>query len=295
MLCSSCNLTNSYVKRTKRKYAKLGVVEWRSETDSASLLWRKVGNGDKNLLLIHGFGPLPELQWKDIVRELHDDFTIYIPDLIYFGGSTSKYDIYDPRFIARQLNQSLEEEQLDSFSLVGLSYGGLISGIYAHEYPNKVRGLILIDALSKYLTENHTDSLAKIKGYEHAQDFLIPEDGKALKAMLEVSFYKSKKYPAWLLNQPAERLYAEQKEEKKALLNFLKDKEADIRDRDYSYNGKVQIVWGNEDLLIPVSNAYLLHDYYPNSKLTILSEVGHAANMEAPEEVSKIIQEFCSQ
>ena len=125
-------MTRYTIKKTEKQYTKLGTIKWIDEVDSANIHWRKVGKGEVKLLLLHGFGPMAELQWKDIVKELHDDFTIFIPDLIYFGLSTSALKIYDPGFIARQLYQSLEKEKIETLYVAGISYGGLISSIIAH-------------------------------------------------------------------------------------------------------------------------------------------------------------------
>lgn len=288
----SCNVTRNYIKRTEKQYTKLGTVKWIDEMDSVNIHWRKVGEGDVKLLFLHGFGPMAELQWKDVVKELHDDFTIFIPDLIYFGLSTSEFKTYDPGFIARQLYKSLEKEEIETLYIAGVSYGGLISTIIAHEHPESVKGLILIDALSKFLNNNHTDSLARAHGYNSINDILIPTNGKSLKTLFQISFYKPNKYPSWLLNGPAKVLYSNQTEEKRGLLEFLSENEENIKKMNLTYMGKVHIVWGEEDVLIPVSNAYKLEKIYPNAFLTILPEVGHVANMENPKEVAKIIKEF---
>lgn len=295
VLFTSCNLTNQYVRKIDRYYDKLGTVEWVDETDSASIHWRKVGQGEKKLLLLHGFGPLTGLQWKDVVKELHHEFTMYIPDLIYFGESTSDLKAYDPGFQVRQLHQSMKKENLEQVYVAGLSYGGLISSIYAHVHADFVKGLVLIDALSKFLDDGDTDSLAIAYGYKNIQDILIPADGRALKDLFQISFYKPKKYPEWLLNGPAQKLYSNQMKEKRALLNYISENKEKVKQMNFAYNGNVQIIWGEEDLLIPVSNAYELEKFYPKSRLTILPEVGHVANMESPEEVAKIVHDFCLQ
>ncbi|MHA2033331.1 MAG: alpha/beta fold hydrolase, partial [Candidatus Kariarchaeaceae archaeon] len=192
----SCNITNHLIQKTKRQYKELGLMEWKSENDSSIIHWRRVGKGENNLLLIHGFGPVTEMQWEEVVKILHADFTIYIPDLIYFGESSSITKNYDPRFIVRQIYHSLTDQNLHKIYIAGISYGGMISSIFAHEYPDLTEGLILIDALSKFLDKNHSDSLANALGYKNINEILIPTDGKSLKALLQISFYKSKQYPA---------------------------------------------------------------------------------------------------
>jgi hypothetical protein len=43
-------------------------------------------------------------------RELSDDFTMYIPHLLYFGESSSETNIYDPLFVSRQIYVSLKRK-----------------------------------------------------------------------------------------------------------------------------------------------------------------------------------------
>lgn len=292
---SSCNVVNYRTKKIHKKLEKLGQVEWNCRSDSSSIHIRKVGNGDRNLLLLHGFGPAPEMQWKDIVEYLYTDFTIYIPDIIYFGESTSDSENYDPRFISRQIFNCLNKEDLENLYVAGLSFGGFVASIYASENSESVDGLILIAALSKFSNRSYSDSLALASGYENFSEILMPSDGKSLKMLFDLSFSKPKRYPAWMLNKPAKVLYSNQRNEKEELITFLTKNENEIKSWDYSYNGKVQIIWGEEDLIIPVKHAYSLAEYYDNSNFTILPEVGHVVTLENPSGVSEIIRSFIHQ
>ena len=118
LLYCSCNITKYHLNRTHRKLEKFGQIEWNCENDSSSMHFRKVGRGDKNLILLHGFGPATEMQWIDIVKYLYNDFTIYIPDLVYFGKSFSDSENYDPRFISRQIYNCINKENLDNLYVV---------------------------------------------------------------------------------------------------------------------------------------------------------------------------------
>ena len=289
---SGCNITGHIIKKTDRFYDKLGVEEWEYEQDSTIVFWRKIGTGDQKLLLIHGFGPVTELQWKGVVKDLHDDYTMYIPDLVYFGNSTSSTNNYDPRFLSEQIYRSLKIKGVENVVIAGLSYGGMIASLMAKEYPEFTDKLILIDALSKFSDKNHTDSLAQAMGYSDISEILIPEDGKSLKALFKITFHKRNKYPAWLLNKPARMLYADQTEEKRRLLHFLVVHEDYIKTVDFNYDGQVKIIWGSNDLLFPVFIAHKLDEYYKSSSLSIIPKTGHAAPIDSPKKVSAIIKSF---
>ncbi|NJN26675.1 MAG: alpha/beta hydrolase [Cyclobacteriaceae bacterium] len=182
---ASCNLSRPILNKSHRQYEKAGLREWTTDSDSSSIHWRKVGRGDQKLLLIHGFGASAELQWEGVVAALHDEFTIYIPDILYFGQSTSQSHQFSPMFITRQLHASLCLFESDRVMVAGLSYGGLVAGLFAHQYPQKTRALVLIDALSPFASSAHTDSLAQAHGYNDIDEILIPENGKAFKPSLK--------------------------------------------------------------------------------------------------------------
>jgi pimeloyl-ACP methyl ester carboxylesterase len=52
------------------------------------------------------------------------------------------------------------------------------------------------------------------------------------------------------------------------------------------------ILWGKEDGLISVENAYSFNKDIKNSKLVIFNKVGHVPNEEAPQKVAKAIYDF---
>ncbi len=268
-----------------------GFPGWK-KTDSASVLWRKVGVGDKVLLLVHGFGPVPQIQWEELVGKLYGDYTIYIPDLVYFGQSTSDVDVYDPRFLARQVLATFRQNEEKEFYLAGVSYGGLISAIIANENKERVKGLILIDALSKYMDRTYADSLAASLGYDNLGQVLVPEDGKALKSLFKLTFYKPPKLPAFALNKPAKILYSDQFNQKQNLMKYLFANVSAIKSWSFSYGGPVLILWGSDDVLIPVENAELIKEQYEDARLEIIPDAAHAVNMENAEEVAGFIREF---
>jgi pimeloyl-ACP methyl ester carboxylesterase len=52
------------------------------------------------------------------------------------------------------------------------------------------------------------------------------------------------------------------------------------------------ILWGEGDLLIPVSNAYRFQDELPNDTLVIMKNVGHVPMEESPKESRAIFRKF---
>ena len=55
------------------------------------------------------------------------------------------------------------------------------------------------------------------------------------------------------------------------------------------------ILWGDQDLLVPLSNAHQFHKDLPNSSLVILKDVGHVPMEESPIESLAAFTAFLNQ
>ncbi len=58
-------------------------------------------------------------------------------------------------------------------------------------------------------------------------------------------------------------------------------------------NQPTLIIWGEEDHVIGIHNAYNLHDSILNSRFVILKNCGHVPAEEKSEIVSELVTEFC--
>jgi pimeloyl-ACP methyl ester carboxylesterase len=54
----------------------------------------------------------------------------------------------------------------------------------------------------------------------------------------------------------------------------------------------VSLIWGEEDRILPVSQAFWIKARLPRAEFHLLPEVGHAPQEEAPARVNKIIIDF---
>uniref|UniRef100_A0A7N0ULG4 AB hydrolase-1 domain-containing protein n=1 Tax=Kalanchoe fedtschenkoi TaxID=63787 RepID=A0A7N0ULG4_KALFE len=77
-----------------------------------------------NLLLIHGFGSNAMWQWANLICHLAPHFNLYVPDLVFFGGSYTTRPERFESFQAECLMRALRELKVGKVSVVGMSYGG---------------------------------------------------------------------------------------------------------------------------------------------------------------------------
>jgi 4,5:9,10-diseco-3-hydroxy-5,9,17-trioxoandrosta-1(10),2-diene-4-oate hydrolase len=52
------------------------------------------------------------------------------------------------------------------------------------------------------------------------------------------------------------------------------------------------IIWGAQDLIIPVAHAQIAHQMIRNSRLHIFDRCGHVPQIEKPEEFNRLVLEF---
>ena len=290
----SCNPARLVVKNVDKKYRRWGTTEKLVSTGDAKINVRVLGEGKKNVLLIHGYGPLPQAQWMRQARELRKDYRVIIPDLVYFGDSRSSSGEYSIDFQVRQLGILLDTLDIEEVNVVGLSYGGMVAATFASEYESRVNSLVLVDALSRYYEREHVDSLIRANDVEYIGDLLLPDNVENLRKLYQFTFRK-RKIPRFLARNILETLYQDQRPEKLGVLAYI-DREVDyLASRDYQVDVPVLLVWGAEDMLVPVRNAVSLHNYYNNSTIAFIPEAGHTPNFEQPREFNQTVLDFLQQ
>lgn len=100
--------------------------------------------GPDVLLAIHGI-TASHLAWPPVVDALAGDYTVYAPDLRGRGHSNELPPPYGLQSHVADLAALLDHEGVREAVLVGHSLGAYISLEFAAKYPERVRGLVLVD------------------------------------------------------------------------------------------------------------------------------------------------------
>ncbi|MEF9933089.1 MAG: alpha/beta hydrolase [Cetobacterium sp.] len=108
--------------------------------------YRKIGNGSKVMIMIHG-NICSGLHFKPIIPYLPRDYTVYIPDLRGFGQSSYIKKINEIGDLSKDLHEFIKKLKIESFALLGWSAGGCVCLDYASNYPENIDALILIESV----------------------------------------------------------------------------------------------------------------------------------------------------
>ena len=250
-----------------------------------------IAGSGKLLVLLHGLGG--PLMWQRVTEPLSHSFKVVVIHLPGFGESDSPKKHFSTRMYADFLSRILDELKIQKIFLAGISYGGQIALTFSDAYPDRVEKLILIASTGMdkgviLVRGKISRAILFVFGkYVILQSkFLICLFGR-------FSFYNLNNRPKDLCEKFYRHLTGDNKRDVwlHAVENiFTEQQETEsILQRLQLYT---LIMWGKQDVTLPVRSAYLFQKKIPNSQLIILDECAHSLPLEKSDECCKILTSF---
>lgn len=143
-----------------------------------------------DLLLIHGLGANALWQWANVIPRLIRYFNVYVPDLVFFGDSSTTRPERSESFQAECVMKVMEANSVKKLSLVGLSYGGFVGYSMAAQFKEKVEKVVICCAGVCLEEKDLRDGMFKVSNLEEATSILVPQSPEKLKELLGYSFFK---------------------------------------------------------------------------------------------------------
>lgn len=270
----------------KLKYIDLG--EYKME------YW--IGSKDKPVvILLHAFGPNGKYSWASQVKVLSKKHKVIIPNLIYFGRSTMTTKSYLVKDQVDAVECLLEKLKINSFSLGGTSYGGVIAFELLHTKKFKITNIFIINSPLKYANDDVWDKIIEDFGVNKKSEVLIPFNYKQLKKLFNLSYHKKKYYPNFLFKDIFTELYTHQAKERRLLIDNFTEDQKYLNERNYKTDVPILLIWGKEDILCPLKIALKFKkDMGDNVKLKVISKTAHTPHIERRRLFNKIVLDFLS-
>ena len=265
-----------------------GWAQYRTPDQSHELRLASSSTGTgEPVLLIHGFGA-SSYSWRHIIEPLAQKYRVITIDLKGFGDSPKpRDDAYSVYEQARLVRNFILENDLKNLHIVGHSYGGgvaLAVSIYlATSHPDVQKSLVLMDNIA-YPQE--LPEFVKVLATPVLGPLLIHTlpDTLQVKALLKKVYFDDELIPQSAIDHYAANL-AKPNAKYATLTTARQILPADLQEFSNNYaNLKIPtlIVWSREDEIVPLAIGQRLHEDLPNSKLVVLSDVGHAVQEEKP-------------
>lgn len=290
-------------KRSGRDYGATAEPDWR-EIDFASARRTvrvegrainavDLGDGDgPPVVFIHGLGGSWRNWLENIPATARSRRTIAL-DLPGFGESEMPDgEITIPHF-AHCLEALCTELKLGEIDVVGNSMGGYVAAELAITRPQRVHRLVLVDAagitssdLRRWPTRTLMRAVAIQARCAPVQRMLL-----ARPVLRHLAFRTIIRHPTRLkLDLVAHQANGP------GMPGFLLAMDAlldyDFRDRLPEITAPTLIVHGEDDMLVPLTDAWEFRRLIPNSTLRVFQDTGHVAMFERPRSFNRLLGDF---
>src|ERR1700739_2748888 len=262
--------------------------------------FRVAGSGPA-LLLIHGVGD-NSTTWEAVHTKPAQRFTVIAPDLLGHGESDKPRADYSLAAFANGMRDLLAVLGINRVTVVGHSLGGGVAMQFAHQYPHLVERIVLVSTggvtqdvslglrLAAMPLGSEALAMLRVPGALPALQLAGRAAGKVL---------GSTKFGRDLPD--GVRLLARLREPA-ALSAFSRTLRAVVDghgqlvtmlDRSYLMQSiPVQVIWGKDDLVIPVRHARIAHAAIPGSRLKIFENSGHMPHHDHPDRFVETLERF---
>ena len=258
------------------------------QVDDHRWVYLEGGRGEA-VLFVHGFG-MEKDGWGLFPRPFAGPYRLILPDLPGFGESSRLESApYDVASQVNRLNRFAESLGLDRFHLVGSSLGGYIAGLYASEYPQKVKSLALFDPAG---VNSPVQSDMWRRYVDTGKIPLVYDTREGFEDMLRHLFYRPPPVPGVIKTYFAELGASNYAFYGKVLRDLGEGGLYQLEPRLPRVEARTLVVWGANDRILHVSGAESFRKGLKEVKVVILDRCGHAPFFEKRKETTKAYQDF---
>ena len=241
------------------------VMDARFRYNNIELAYTSEGEGDV-VVLLHGWG-CDHTIWQTTTDMLKQHFRVIAVDFAGFGESNEPQEVWGVEEYTRSIEALLRSLDVVHPTLIGHSFGGRVSILYASR--NEVARVILTDAagVKPKRTLAYYRKVYIFKFMKHALPLLI---GKQ-KASIIIEQRRSK---------AGSSDYNRATPMMRAILSKCVNE--DLCKVMPQVVAPVLLFWGDKDTATPIADAHKMERLMPNAGLVVAKGAGHFAMLEEP-------------
>jgi pimeloyl-ACP methyl ester carboxylesterase len=236
------------------------------------------------LLFVHGF-PLSRGAWQKQLDALRSSHRVIAPDLRGFGESEAGTGTTTMAQFAEELHALLRPLDTGPVVLIGHSMGGYVSLAFIHQYPEMVRGLVLVSTKAGKDTPEAAAARRAIAKKVQSEGVQVVIKAMASKMLAvdnhdprltrQVLGFMAPSKPAGVIG---------------ALLGMAGRPDATAGLARISV--PTLVIAGADDRLIPPAESEALARAIPGSQLNIIPHAGHLVAFEQPDKFNHVLEEW---
>jgi pimeloyl-ACP methyl ester carboxylesterase len=276
-------------------------VDWRAHQK-----WVDVGGQAVNVIdlgsgppvvFVHGLTGSWQ-NWLEQLPVLAEDHRVVALDLPGFGQSPMPPEKISIPGYGRVVEGVLDALDLDAVALVGNSMGGFIAAEVAIQFPARVERLVLVSAAGLSIEFQRNDHVLRVLrrverrltawgGWLASRSDTLVRRRRPRRALLAIVAAHPELLPGPL---SAEQLRGSGTPGFVDALDALTD--YPIRARLPEIACPTLIVWGEDDRLVPVRDAFEFERLIPKARKVIYRDTGHVAMLERPAAFNALLEGF---
>ncbi|MBP6004730.1 MAG: alpha/beta hydrolase [Pyrinomonadaceae bacterium] len=239
--------------------------------------------GKPKIILLHGLGG-SSANWMTNTAALAQNYHVIVLDQLGFGKSDKPSLKYRVATFADFLDKFMSELKIDKASLVGNSMGGWVAGLMAIKYSSRVEKIVLADAAGVVPANYSEADLYQLNNSTR------DEIRANMKRIFANPLFQNNEA---LVDQfMTARVTANDGGTINSVIESIKRKEDFLNDRLGEIKKPTLIIWGKQDGLLPVADAYTFNKGIAGSELVIFDGCGHLPQFEKAAEFNKAVLAF---
>jgi pimeloyl-ACP methyl ester carboxylesterase len=257
------------------------------DVNGLTVHYKTAGSGELAVILLHGFGA-SVFSWREVIPDLSENYTVIAYDRPAFGLterplSWEGENPYSSEAQVQLVIDLMEALGLEEAVLIGNSAGGKIAAETALAYPDRVQGLVLVDA-AVYAGGGSPPLIRPLLGTPQLRHIgpLIARRIQASDAFLESAWHD----PSLITDEiiAGYRYPLQSQNWDKALWELtVASRASDLEDRLSEIGHPVLVVTGDDDRIVPTEQSIRLASELPNAELSVFEACGHLPQEECPQ------------
>lgn len=280
------------------RFVRAGVADHFAELENGTVHYWLGGKPDKPpLLLIPTINHDGKGTYCRSIVPFSREYRVVVPDLVWYGQSTSDKEEYTLDFQAHTLVQLMDHLGIRDFSVLGACYGGTIAYRMAELITERLDKLIVANDPVVGWTLEDMDEVARRTGVEDTNRLGYPETPEEFRLSIQLAFHKPPPLPDYFIRRAYKKHFSHYETQRRELVRSMTDYRIESaknppRPEDLPQK-KMLLLWGRQDRIYGAHAgeraARILGE---RAELRFIENAGDALHIDQPKVFNRLVLEY---